>query len=803
LIDKLSPELRVHLRAPKAREIATAAPSAPEPKVKRTEILVEFNGDIADLIAVGFRPRSVLTHPVEGHTIATGILPVDRLTDLAAIEHVVEIEGPQKYTAHLNYSVPAIHADAVQTGSPSRTGRNVVIGIIDSGVDWRHGDFFDPTTKKSRILEIWDQRLDADVGETVGPIVEGDDPLGVLYNQDEITEAFNSDDEKKVRSRDESPHGTHVAGIAAGNGLPPSCCHRPHTYVGVAPDALLLVVRLYNEHRELGENIRLVDAIKYIFDHPQVKGATPAQRRPAVINISQGQNRGAHDGTAMVERAINTAVATPGRAVVVSAGNHANERCHVTASVPKRTAAKPAELEFEFNMPKGRKDEAWIDIWYQRAGTLHIVVESPDGETSGTVNQGTDHDFVANPDAPDDAQSTVSVVSRINNPFSRDNNWRIQIAEPDDGNLPHGSWTIRLINPGASEVSFHAWIERGDPDPTFVDPIGAPDDEITASPDSTVSIPATAAGAITVASHLNKAHCCECNPKEGVMRASGQGPVARGAATNQKPDIAAPGFKITSAKADARNFPGHCCSCCPNACCTLYEDKNGTSMAAPHVTGTIALMLEENPHLTKDDILTHLRASATPRPPGVSADRWGAGKLNAEKAVAAVRAAGGGGGGGGNGPHLNVSPDSGGGAWSRMHPALSALREGLMAQPEGVAVAAAVSCHFSEVRRLINTNRRVATLWHRAAGPCLLRELLQGAVHPCGSAALLGGPNREYLDRWWDLLARYGSPRLKTGLQRYRSIVMDLLRTRLAARPETEATGPVGATPGIEALVGP
>ena len=97
---------------------------------------------------------------------------------------------------HLNYSVPTIHADAVWTGSPPRTGRNVVVGIIDSGMDWRHGDFFDPDTKKSRILEIWDQRLDGDVGDTVGPTVEGD-ALGVIYDQDEITEAFKAEIEEQ------------------------------------------------------------------------------------------------------------------------------------------------------------------------------------------------------------------------------------------------------------------------------------------------------------------------------------------------------------------------------------------------------------------------------------------------------------------------------------------------------------------------------------------------------------------------------------------------------------------------------
>jgi hypothetical protein len=138
-----------------------------------------------------------------------------------------------------------------------------------------------------------------------------------------------------------------------------------------------------------------------------------------------------------------------------------------------------------------------------------------------------------------------------------------------------------------------------------------------------------------------------------------------------------------------------------------------------------------------------------------------------------------------------------------MHPVLGALKDRLMAQPEGVAVAAAVSRHFSEVRRLINTNRRVATVWHRAAGPCLLRELLGRATHPGGSAALLGGPNREYLERWWDLLARFGSPRLKAGLERYRSVVMDLLRAHMAPGLETAPAECADATPGLEALAGP
>jgi subtilisin family serine protease len=776
VIDKLSPELRAHLRAHEARKAPSPAAGAPEPRVERIEVLLEFTGDVADLTAVGFQPRSLLTHPEEGYTIATGIVPADRLTDLAAIHHVVEIEGRQKFGKHLNYSLPTMRGDAVHDGTPSRTGRNVVLGIVDSGVDWRHGSFVDPTTGKSRIIEIWDQFLDAEVGDTVGPTVEGD-ALGVIYNQDEITDALKTRDEKKIRARDGSPHGSHVAGIAAGNGRPASCCRRPEVYVGVAPDAELIVVRLWNEDREMGENVRLVDALKYIFDHPKVKGTPPAvPARPAVINISLGQNRGAHDGTALVERAINAAVATRGRAVVVSAGNHADEHCHVTESVPKRTAAGPGELEFEFTMPERRDDEAWLDLWYDRGRRLDIEVTAPSGATSGTRQQGGPVlDFVANPADLAGAQSSVYLTSRINNPHSRDNNWRINIDTPARGNLPHGTWKIKLTNPGNVAVKFHCWIERGEPRPEFLHPVDPPDGKLRSSPDSTVSIPGTAAGAITVANHSNKTDCCDCHPLGGLRASSGRGPVARGAAANKKPDIAAPGLRVTSAKANARNFPGYCCSCCPDACCFLYEDKSGTSMAAPHVTGTVALMLEENPLLRKAEILDHLQKSATPRPAGEAAEWWGAGKLNAEAAVERVRAAAGGGGGG------SAHFDPGGGTWSRarVQPSLQLLRSRVLGLRDGVALAAVMSRHFSEVRRLINTNRRVATMWHRAAGPCLFRRLFEDRVdHPIP-------PNETYLERWCDLLSRYGSPRLRGSLKRYRSVIIELLCARPTGKLQT------------------
>jgi Subtilase family len=252
---------------------------------------------------------------------------------------------------------------------------------------------------------------------------------------------------------------------------------------------------------------------------------------------------------------------------------------------------------------------------------------------------------------------------------------------------------------------------------------------------------------------------------------------------------------ITSAKADAANLPDNCCDCCPDYCCILYEDLSGTSMSAPHVTGTIALMLEENPRLSNADILKYLQASARPAPAGGTRETWGAGKLDTQAAVTAVRNAGGGGGGGPipspiitqvepslGSPGVDAVTFTSASTSMELPPALRILQARMKALPNGQYLAAAVSRNFSEGRRLINTNRRVATMWHRSDGPRLLYRILQGAIDAKAPAAILTEQQREFIDRWCDLLVRYGSQRLRTSIEKHRTSLISLLETPLAAQ---------------------
>jgi hypothetical protein len=118
--------------------------------------------------------------------------------------------------------------------------------------------------------------------------------------------------------------------------------------------------------------------------------------------------------------------------------------------------------------------------------------------------------------------------------------------------------------------------------------------------------------------------------------------------------------------------------------------------------------------------------------------------------------------------------------------AVRLLRARIDALPQGQELAAVISRHFSEARRLINTNRRVAAMWHRAGGPKLLRRLLQGAIEEDAPAAIESPAQREYLEQWCDLLARYGSQKLSAAVKNYRCAVLKLLQVPLATEIPAE-----------------
>ena len=110
------------------------------------------------------------------------------------------------------------------------TGRNIIFGIADTGIDYTH-PVFRYRDGRSRILAIWDQ-----TSETTDDV---DVPFGRIYLQEQINEALESENPLElVPVTDENGHGTFMTGLAAGTEV------EEENFTGIAPDADILVVKL-------------------------------------------------------------------------------------------------------------------------------------------------------------------------------------------------------------------------------------------------------------------------------------------------------------------------------------------------------------------------------------------------------------------------------------------------------------------------------------------------------------------------------------------------------------------------------
>src|ERR1041384_5318054 len=152
------------------------------------------------------------------------------------------------------------------------------------------------------------------------------------FTKEEIDIALTKPEPLKWLATDDydpDGHGTHVAGIAAGNGKPSGDCFGLGTYKGVAPEADLIVVCTKVKRAEtdpyIGDATDISRALRYVFRKAAERG------QPAVVNLSQGGNMGPHDGTSMLELWIDILLLErSGRAVVKSAGNEGTSKHHAS-----------------------------------------------------------------------------------------------------------------------------------------------------------------------------------------------------------------------------------------------------------------------------------------------------------------------------------------------------------------------------------------------------------------------------------------------------------------------------------------
>jgi len=556
-------------------------------------------------------------------------------------------------------------------------------------------------------------------------------------------------------------HGTHVMGIAAGDGSQAGNCHLANYFVGVAPEADLVAVKTS------WVDSQTMRGVNHVFTVADQQAGAVGHPVAAVVNLSLGGSQGgARDGSTQFEKDIDAALVAnpPGRVIVKSAGNYGRSHDHDqrrpqmfwtgSASHSRKTVPANGTSTMTAVVIANDLNDDEFDFWYTGPGRLSVTVKAPrDAATVGPV-------------APDGGSQTLALQSHsilvnsrssVSNPGTH--NIFVRIAPPAAGQIRSGEWVFTLTETAGTEVDVHCWIgvEKTDRHPRFTN--ADQDRQFTLTP------PGTARRIITVANYDHRDNT--------ISESSSRGPTMdMRAGFDTKPDIVAPGEGIVAAKSGAKN-DGICCDCCNY---DFYTSKSGTSMAAPHITGIIALILQRNRTLTWEQIRAHLRTHAEPpdpiTAPTLPNQDWGAGIVNAETAAASV-------------PPFVAEGDS---PWSASVPDhavlapaqratdFSDLRGVLLRTPAGQLVFSLVSAHLNEGIRLVNTDRRVTVAWHRMGGPYLLRTVADARGElPTRVPEVIDGCDVAIgLDRFLDALSDAGSLRLRIDIERYRGLLLSL-----------------------------
>lgn len=409
-------------------------------------------------------------------------------------------------------------------------------------------------------------------------------------------------------------HGTHVAGIAAGNGSAGDATYPAGTFVGVAPEATIIFVQPASNDSDttFTDSAHVADAIAYVFAKANDLGL------PCVVNMSLGQNGGSHDGESIVERAIDRLLETPGRAMTLAAGNEHTWRGHASGVISPG-ATKTLHWKFGGGLPirggtvppgQGDRTPNEMEVWYSSRDAFDVVLIDPAGEKTAPISPGQTaaHTFASGDRAFIDSER----FSRLNG----DARIYVDVERVDDQPLTNGVWLVELTAAEADDGRFDAWIERDlrDGNNNFADQsffVGADFDPVR-----TLGTPATSRRAITVANYDHQTLAPSPSSSRGATRDG-----------RTKPELSAPGTNIVSSGA-LGGRPSH--GGPPNP---VRVQMSGTSMSAPHVAGIAALLLEAEPKLDAAQLTKILIAAADP-PPGVSVFdvAWGYGRVDAERA---------------------------------------------------------------------------------------------------------------------------------------------------------------------------
>lgn len=526
-------------------------------KERRWEVIIRYSGPL-DADERGWQA----VYLSGGYAILT--VPQRDIALLASLPQVEYIEMPKRLYFSLDEGRAASCISAVQTPEMGLFGEGILVAVIDSGVDYFHPDFRNEDGS-TRIVALWDQT------EQPGGAQGGQPPqgfyLGAEYTREDIDQALSAKSREEsyaiVPERDAGGHGTQVLGIAAGNGRASGGRFR-----GVAPRSDILVVKL-GVPRAGGfpRTTELMQALEYVMRKAETLGM------PVAVNLSFGNVYGSHRGTSLLETYMDM-LALRGRNVIVAGtGNEGNAGGHVSGRLRMGQTQEISFLIDEFETSMNQQ------IWKDYADEYRITVIHPNGQTAGPFGRevGASRYRLG--------QTELLVYFGTPSPYQSRQEIFIDFL-PADTYLDSGVWRVVLEPQRIVTGEYDLWMldSRGRNFGTrFLQP----------TPDTTVTIPATAARVIAAGAYDAR--------RNAYASFSGRGWPDDSFLI--RPDLVAPGVDITTTAAQGG-----------------YVSVTGTSFAAPFVTGAAALLMQwgimqgNDPYLYGEKVRAYLRKGARQLP---------------------------------------------------------------------------------------------------------------------------------------------------------------------------------------------